>query len=272
MKSVLPIGVFDSGVGGLSVLRDIRKELWNEDLLYVADSVHAPYGDKSAEFIEARAISIAQFLINQQVKAMVVACNTATSAAVAELRARFAVPIVAMEPAVKPAVEQTQSGVVGVLATRRTVSSENFLNLLARFGAGVDIVVQPCPGLVEQVESGDFTGDKTRSLVEQYVFPLLERGADTIVLGCTHYPFLQSLIQAMAGPGVAIIDPGEAIARELRRRLEHAGLLSSEERQGMEWFWTSDSPDNAQALVSQLWRADVEVRLLPEQYRKSSFS
>ncbi len=268
MKSVYPIGVFDSGVGGLSVLRDIRKELWNEDLLYVADSVHAPYGDKSAEFIEARAISIAQFLMNQQVKAMVVACNTATAAAVAELRARFPVPIVAMEPAVKPAVEQTRSGVVGVLATRRTVASENFLNLLARFGADVDIRVQACPGLVEQVEAGDLTGDKTRSLLERYVFPLLERGADTIVLGCTHYPFLQALIQAMAGPDVAIIDPGEAIARELRRRLDHAGLLSCAERQGMEWFWTSDAPENAQPLISQLWRSEIEVRPLPEQYRQ----
>jgi glutamate racemase len=267
MNSVYPIGVFDSGVGGLSVLRDIRRELWNEDLLYVADSVHAPYGDKSAEFIEARAITIAQFLMNQQVKAMVVACNTATAAAVAELRARFPVPIIAMEPAVKPAVEKTQSGVVGVMATRRTVASENFLNLLERFGGNVEIVVQPCPGLAEQVEAGDLSGDKTRALLEHYVFPLLERGADTIVLGCTHYPFLQALIQAIAGPAVAIIDPGEAIARELRRRLEQAGLLSGAGRRGMEWFWTSAAPDNAQAVVSQLWQAQVEVRPLPEQYR-----
>ncbi len=268
MDNIYPIGVFDSGVGGLSVLRDIRRELWNEDLLYVADSIHAPYGDKSAEFIEARAISIAQFLMNQRVKAMVIACNTATSAAVAELRARFPVPIVAMEPAVKPAVEKTRSGVVGVLATRRTVSSENFLNLLARFGTDVDIRVQACPGLAEQVEAGELSGDKTRSLLEQYLLPLLERGADTIVLGCTHYPFLQSLIQVMAGPDVSIIDPGDAIARELRRRLDQAGLLSCEGRQGMEWFWTSDSPENSQAVISQLWRADVDVRLLPEQYRQ----
>ena len=267
MKDSCPIGVFDSGVGGLSVLRDIRKELWREDLLYVADSSHAPYGDKPAEFIEARALSIAEFLLAQPVKAIVVACNTATSAAVAQLRARFAVPIIAMEPAVKPAVQKTRSGVVGVLATRRTVASENFLSLLERFGAGVEILVQACPGLVEQVEGGDFSGEKTRGLVEQYVFPLLERGADTIVLGCTHYPFLQALIQATAGPGVAIIDPGEAIARELRRRLQHAGLLSCAEHPGRDCFWTSDSPDNAQALISQLWRAEVEVSRLPEQHR-----
>lgn len=268
MNSSCPIGVFDSGVGGLSVLRDIRRELWNEDLVYVADSLHAPYGDKSAEFIEARAIAIAQFLLNQQVKAMVVACNTATSAAVAELRARFHMPIIAMEPAVKPAVAKTKSGVVGVMATRRTVASENFLNLLERFSGNVDIVVQPCPGLAEQVEAGDLSGEKTRSLLERYICPLVRRGADTIVLGCTHYPFLQSMIQAIAGPGVSIIDPGEAIARELRRRLAHARLSSCEERRGREWFWTSDSAGNAQVVISQLWQARVDVEPMPEQYCK----
>lgn len=262
-----PIGVFDSGVGGLSVLRDIRRELWNEDLVYVADSIHAPYGDKTADFIEARSIAIAEFLTQQQVKAIVVACNTATSAAVAQLRARFEVPIVAMEPAVKPAVARTQSGVVGVMATRRTVASENFLNLLRRFGGNTEIVAQPCPGLAEQVEAGDLVGQKTLSLLEQYVLPLLDRGADTIVLGCTHYPFLQTLIQAIAGPSIAIIDPGEAIARELRRRLQHAEVLSCGPGPGREQFWTSGSLDNAQMVIGQLWQAQIEVMLLPEPYR-----
>ena len=264
MSSIYPIGVFDSGVGGLSVLRDIRKELSNEDLLYVADSSHAPYGDKEAEYIEARSIAISQFLVDQPVKAIVVACNTATGAAVAKLRTRFSVPIIAMEPAVKPAVEKTKTGVVGVLATRRTVSSENFINLLTRFGANADIVVQPCPGLVEQVEAGDLLGEKTRTLLEPFVLPLLERGVDTIVLGCTHYPFLAPLIRAMVGIDVDIIDPGEAIARELRRRLENIGRLSRRDRLGKEKFWTSGSPKSAKTLISQLWEADVEVKRLPE--------
>ncbi len=264
MNRLLPIGVFDSGVGGLSVLRDIRKELCNEDLLYVADSNHAPYGDKEAEYIETRSVAIAQFLVDQPVKAIVVACNTATSAAVAQLRARFNVPIVAMEPAVKPAVEKTKSGVIGVLATCRTVSSDNFLNLLTRFGDNADIVVQPCPGLVEQVEAGDLSSDMTRSLLEKFVFPLLEKGADTLVLGCTHYPFLAPLIRSMAGIEVTLIDPGEAIARELRRRLETIGQLSHRERLGTEQFWTSGSPKNAKELISQLWETDVEVGRLPE--------
>jgi len=268
MSRTYPVGVFDSGVGGLSVLRDIRAELGQEDLIYVADSVHAPYGDKSAAFIEARSVAIAQFLLKQGVKAIVVACNTATAAAVRELRQRFPVPIVAMEPAVKPAVAQTKSGVVGVMATRRTVSSENFLGLLERFGAHAEIVVQPCPGLAEQVEAGDLAGEATCSLVGQYVFPLLERGADTIVLGCTHYPFLAPVIQTLVGPGIAIIDPGQAIARELRRRLGHGGLLATTERPGMERFWTSDTPDNAQPLISQLWGRAVEVSQLPEPFRQ----
>ena len=264
MSSMYPIGVFDSGVGGLSVLRDIRKELSNEDLLYVADSSHAPYGDKESEYIEARSIAISQFLVDQPVKAIVVACNTATGAAVAKLRTRFSVPIIAMEPAVKPAVEKTKTGVVGVLATRRTVSSENFINLLTRFGANADIVVQPCPGLVEQVEAGDLLGEKTRTLLEPFVLPLLERGVDTIVLGCTHYPFLAPLIRAMVGIDVDIIDPGEAIARELRRRLENIGRLSRRDRLGTEQFWTSGSPKSAKKLISQLWETEVEVMRLPE--------
>ncbi|PZN79206.1 MAG: glutamate racemase [Candidatus Methylumidiphilus alinenensis] len=264
MSSIYPIGVFDSGVGGLSVLRDIRKELSNEDLLYVADSSHAPYGDKESEYIEARSIAISQFLVDQPVKAIVVACNTATGAAVAKLRTRFSVPIIAMEPAVKPAVEKTKTGVVGVLATRRTVSSENFINLLTRFGANADIVVQPCPGLVEQVEAGDLLGEKTRTLLEPFVLPLLERGVDTIVLGCTHYPFLAPLIRAMVGIDVDIIDPGEAIARELRRRLENIGRLSRRDRLGTEQFWTSGSPKSAKKLISQLWETEVEVMRLPE--------
>jgi glutamate racemase len=258
-----PIGVFDSGIGGLSVLREIRRELPNEDLLYVADSGHAPYGDKPAPLIEARSIAIVEFLLSQRAKAIVVACNTATGAAVATLRARFPLPIVAMEPAIKPAAASTRSGVIGVLATGRTLASENFARLHARFGADVDILVQACPGLVEQVEAGDLSGAETRALLERYVLPLLERQADTLVLGCTHYPFLAPLIREVAGPSVAIVDPSAAIARELRRRLADAVLLSHEKRAGTERFWSSAAPDQAQPLISRLWRAGIEVWSLP---------
>jgi glutamate racemase len=264
MNASNPIGVFDSGVGGLSVLREIRRELPSEDLLYVADSGHAPYGDKSTELIEARSIAIAEFLISQHAKAIVVACNTATGVAIKTLRARFSIPIIAMEPAVKPAATHTQSGVIGVLATSRTIASNNFAKLHERFGADVKILMQACPGLVEQVEAGDLSNAKTRALIGRYVVPLLEQQADTLVLGCTHYPFLAALIQEIAGPAVTIIDPSAAIARELRRRLTNSALLSTGGRAGTEQFWSSATLQQAQAIISQLWRLDVDVLSLPD--------
>jgi glutamate racemase len=258
-----PIGVFDSGVGGLSVLREIRRELPGEDLLYVADSGHAPYGDKSTELIEARSIAIVEFLLSQHAKAIVVACNTATGVAIQTLRARFSVPIIAMEPAVKPAAATTRSRVIGVLATSRTIASDNFAKLHERFGADVKILMQACPGLVEQVETGDLSGDKTRALVGQYVLPLLAQGADTLVLGCTHYPFLAPLIQEIAGSAVQIIDPSAAIARELRRRLANADLLSTLGSAGAERFWSSAATRKTKQVIAQLWRGDVELLSLP---------
>lgn len=258
-----PIGVFDSGVGGLTVLREIRSALPGEHLLYVADSQHAPYGEKSRAFIEARSIAICEFLLQQQAKAIVVACNTATAAAITTLRERFTVPIVAIEPAVKPAAQRTQSGVVGVLATSGTLASDNFMRLLVRFGADVNILVQPCPGLVEQVEAGDLNGAATQALLGSYLRPLLAQGADTMVLGCTHYPFLVPLIKKIAGTDVTIIDPSSAIASELRRRLENVALLSVASEGGTEKFWTSGSVAKAQSAIAQLWGAPIEVQCLP---------
>ncbi|MBL6985635.1 MAG: glutamate racemase [Methylobacter sp.] len=263
MSTTNPIGVFDSGVGGLSVLHDIRRTLPNEDLLYVADSIHAPYGDKSQQFIEARSIAITEFLVSRNAKAIVVACNTATGAAVTALRSRFSVPIIAMEPAVKPAAVNTKSGVIGVLATSRTLVSDNFVQLFSQYGADVEILGQACPGLVEQVEAGDLSGDKTRLLLEQYVLPLLERRADTLVLGCTHYPFLAPLIREIAGPSVTVIDSAAAVARQLYKRLETGNLLVDADRVGSECFWTSGSLNKLRPLVAHLWQTDVEVYALP---------
>jgi len=259
-----PIGIFDSGVGGLSVLHEIRRELPSEDLFYVADSGHAPYGDKPAHVIEARSIAIAEFLVSRQAKAIVVACNTATGVAIKALRARFPLPIIAMEPAVKPAAAHTRSGVIGVLATSRTITSDNFAKLHERFGADVKILMQACPGLVEQVEAGKLRDDRTRALVERYVLPLLNQGADTLVLGCTHYPFLAALIREIAGATVTVVDPSAAIARELRRRLAGANLLSSESREGIQRFWSSARSDTTRLVISQLWKADIDLQQLPD--------
>jgi glutamate racemase len=266
MTTENPVGVFDSGVGGLSVLREIRRELPDEHVLYVADSGYAPYGDQSDEVIKSRTTAIAQFLVSESAKALVVACNTATAVAIDTLRSRFSVPVVAMEPAVKPAALQTRSAVVGVLATSRTLSGSKFSQLRVAYGANVQILLQPCPGLVEQVEKGDLCSLATRSLVEQYVGPLLMKGADTLVLGCTHYPFLIPVIRAITGPSVTIIDPSVAVARELRRRLQINDLLARDAQPGTERFWTSGPLAQVQSVVAQLWTNNVDIQSVPSAF------
>ncbi len=270
MSSSAPIGVFDSGVGGLSVLRAIRAALPHEDLVYVADSAHVPYGSKSQHYIQQRSLTLTTFLTSSAIglnaKAVVVACNTATAAAAALLRSRFGVPIVAMEPAVKPAVAATKVGVVGVLATVGTLQSAQFAALLGRFGAGVEVVTQPCPGLAEQVEAGKLWGPTTRALVEQYTKPLLTRGADTIVLGCTHYPFLRPLIQDIVGPDVALIDTGAAVAQQLRQVLAAKDLITTAETPGHELFWTTGDVHVARDVFAKLWAPEAEVQQLPDEF------
>lgn len=226
MSGAAPIGIFDSGVGGVSVLREIRALLPAEDLIYHADSRHCPYGGKPRAQILARACAITDRLIERGAKLVVVACNTATIAAVESLRASYPIPFVGMEPAVKPAAAATRNGVIGVLATGAALAGDKFHHLLAAHARDVRVITQPCPGLVEQVERGDLDGPRTRALVERYVRPLLAQNADVLVLGCTHYPFLQPLIQQVAGPGVTLLDTGAAVARQVRRVLESEGLLN----------------------------------------------
>lgn len=257
-----PVGVFDSGVGGLSVLRHIRTALPHETLLYCADSYHAPYGAKSPEQIRQRALVLTGFLVEQGAKAIVVACNTATAAAVTLLREHFSLPVIGMEPALKPAVTATRRGVIGVLATVGTLQSAQFAALLENYGKGVEVVTQACHGLVECVERGALDTPATRDLVRRYVEPLLARGADTIVLGCTHYPFLRGLIEQEAGAGVVIIDTGSAVARQLQRRLSELGLEGA--GGGGEYFWTSSAVTQAESVVSRLWGAPVTVARLPD--------
>lgn len=259
-----PIGVFDSGVGGLSVLRHIRAALPRESLLYVADSAHAPYGEKSPDAIRTRAERLSDFLIVSGAKAIVIACNTATAAAAAHLRARHALPIIAMEPAVKPAVAVTQSGVIGVLATTGTLQSAQFAALLEGFGQGVRVVTQAGHGLVEAVEQGALDTADTRALIESHLAPILAAGADTLVLGCTHYPFLRDTITQLAGPRLTLIDTGEAVARQLARRLQESALARGDQGEVFERFWTSGALARARGVMPKLWGAPIEVRALPE--------
>ncbi len=263
MNDARTIGVFDSGVGGLSVLHHIRAALPAARLIYVADSGHVPYGDKPAAYIERRALAITQFLVDRGAEAIVVACNTATAAAITALRVRHALPIVGMEPAVKPAVAATRSGVVGVLATVGTLESARFAALLDKYAGDVEIVTQGCPGLVEEIERGNLRNAEARALVERYTVPLLARGADTLILGCTHYPFLAPLIREVAGASVALVDTGAAVARELKRRI--ASELQGTEASGtaLTQFWTSGNAEKASRIISLLWGEAVRTERLP---------
>jgi len=253
-----PIGVFDSGLGGLSVLREIRRMLPAEDLVYVADSGHAPYGDRSREYIDRRTTAMVDFLVSEGAKAIVVACNTATSVSVDGLRARLTLPIVAVEPAIKPAVARTRSGVIGVLATSQTLAGARFSKLVAEHARDVTVLRQACPGLAEQVEKGDLWSDTTRALVKEYVSPLVLKGADTLVLGCTHYPFLRPLIEEVTGPEVVVLDSATPVAQQLARRLSSDGLLRNTERGGRVSFLTTGRPELVLPSVELLLQGDVD--------------
>jgi glutamate racemase len=255
-----PIGVFDSGVGGLSVLRAIRHALPAEDLIYIADSAHAPYGDRAPDFVESRAVALVDHLVAAGAKAVVIACNTATVIAVERLRRRHWLPIVAMEPAIKPAVALSRSRVVGVLATTQTLASPSVARLCERHGDGVRILLQPCPGLVELIERGETDSPATRSLLAGYLAPLLAAGADTLVLGCTHYLFLEAAIRALVGPEVTLVESSEAVARELRRRL--ADQLRPGAAGATRFYTTATATAETEALVTRLWGGQISLQTL----------
>jgi glutamate racemase len=225
-----PIGVFDSGVGGLSVLRHIRAQLPHEHLLYVADAGFAPYGDKPEQVVAERSLAVAGFLVAQGAKALVVACNTATVAAIKLLRAHYPeMPIVGVEPGLKPGAAASRNGKVGVLATDGTLAGAKFQLLLAQIGhsTGAQFLLQGCTGLADQIELGELDSDATAAMLARYILPLLDQGADTLVLGCTHYPLVQAAIErtiANATPrAIVLVDTGEAVARQLARLLAAAG-------------------------------------------------
>lgn len=211
-------GIFDSGFGGLSVLREIVKVLPDESYIYYADSAHCPYGEKSREYVIDRAISITEILLGKGADIIVVACNTATAAAISALREKWPeVPFVGMEPAVKPAALNTRSGVIGVLATAGTLKGSKYLDLREKYSGKVKVVEHVGQGFVELVEKGILDGPEAENTVRASVQPLLYAGADTIVLGCTHYPFLEKIIRKAAGPDVEIIDPAPAVAAQVLR-------------------------------------------------------
>ncbi|MGY8811296.1 MAG: glutamate racemase [Pseudomonadales bacterium] len=257
-----PIGVFDSGVGGLSVLREIQQQLPAESLLYVADSAYVPYGEKPPEQIRERSRLIAKFLIERGAKALVLACNTATAAAINDLRGEFDMPIIGMEPAVKPAALATRNGVVGVLATTGTLQSAKFAALLDRFARSVQVITQPCPGLVECVERGELTGPEVEALLQRYTAPLLAAGCDTVILGCTHYPFLRPILQRFLPAHVQVVDTGAAVARQLQVKLAESRLVSQQAAAETR-FWCSGDPHRMSSILPTLLGSSSPVELLP---------
>ena len=248
-----PLGVFDSGVGGLSVLRAIREQMPEEDVLYFADQGHVPYGARPMEQIQAFSRAITEYLLQRGAKLIVVACNAASAAALKDLRARLPdIPFVGMEPALKPAAEHTESGVVGVLATPATFQGALYASVIERFAAGVEVLQDTCPGLVAQIEAGDLAGPRTRKILEQALIPMLARNIDTVVLGCTHYPFVIPLIEEIVGDGVRVIDPAPAVARQVRRLLEARGIKRQPGGVGSLQFVTSGDSEALRSLLPRL--------------------
>ncbi|HET7091001.1 MAG TPA: glutamate racemase [Anaerolineae bacterium] len=258
-----PIGIFDSGVGGLSVWREIARQLPHEDTLYFADQTHIPYGPRPMEQIRDFSEAIARFLLRRGCKAIVVACNTASAAALKGLRKQFPqVPFVGMEPAVKPAVERTQTRVVGVLATPATFQGALFASVVERFANGVQLVNQVCPGLVERIEAGNFDTPETDAMLRDFLQPILDANADTIVLACTHYPFVVEPIRRIVGPGVNVIDPSPAIARQTGRVLAERGLSAPESRAGRHVFCTSGERDAFCRVMGQLVNVNAQIEVV----------
>jgi glutamate racemase len=273
MNPQQPIGIFDSGVGGLSVLRAVRRELPCEDILYLGDQAHIPYGQRDKEQIREFSRAVTRYLLAQGAKLIVVACNTASAAALNDLRREFPdVAFVGMEPAVNPAAETTHTGKVGVLATPTTFGGELYASVVERFAGGVTLYQDACPGLVEQIEKGNLDGPEPRQILERALAPMLAGGIDTVVMGCTHYPFVIPLIESITGPGVRTIDPAPAIARQVRRLLEQNGFLNPSAKGGTMQFHTSGDPEALAGLLPRLlgeagpvervtWVGDRELQL-----------
>jgi glutamate racemase len=268
-----PIGIFDSGIGGLSVLRAVRMQMPAENILYFGDQGHIPYGPRPMEQIRQFSESITNFLLERDVKIIVVACNTASAAALKYLREKFPdVKFVGMEPAVKPAAERTQTGRVGVLATPATFQGALYASVVERFANGVILFQNTCNGLVQQIEQGNLNGKETRRILEDALLPMLEKDIDTVVLGCTHYPFVIPLIQEIVGGNVRVIDPAPSVAKQAQRLLVAGGVLNESRSKGIIRLFTSGDP---KVLKSQLplllgegadverveWTGDTKIRI-----------
>jgi glutamate racemase len=249
-------------------LKAIRQLLPNEEIIFVADQVHVPYGPRPLDEVQAFSEQITRFLLGEGAKLIVLACNTASAAALHHLRDIFpAVPFVGMEPAVKPAAETTHTRVVGVLATPATFQGELYASVIERFAQGVKVIQDTCPGLVVHIEAGGLESEETRAILEKTLRPMLEAGIDTVVLGCTHYPFVIPLIREITGPGVRVIDPAPAVARQVKRVLESRGLsnpasVETERNRQKACYYTTGNPEQLSRLLPALIGSSEQVGYL----------
>lgn len=251
MKNVSPIGIFDSGVGGLSVLDQISQILPSENLIYVADSKFAPYGPMSSEDVTRRAFNITNFLIdNHNIKLMVVACNTATAACIKEMREKYCIPIIGMEPAVKPAIKSSKVKRIGILATEGTLKSAKFFALLEHYDGEYQFYTKPCIGLVELIERGKINTPQTIDLVHQYLSPLKHHNVDVIVLGCTHFYYVKKIVEEYFNGSVKVIDTGKAVALHVHNILQKNNLLNT--KKDKRTLIYSNKPSNIKEVLGKL--------------------
>lgn len=253
MEKQQPIGIFDSGIGGLSICQAVKHLLPQEDLIYFADTEFSPYGPLSHDIIVDRAACVTEFLIRRGSKAIVIACNTATVHAIAVLREHFSVPIIGVEPAVKPAALLSKSGIIAVLATEQTLASRSYRRLTARYGQGVRIESCACPEFVTLVEGLRCKSREAYVAAENYVRPLLQSGCDKIVLGCTHFSFLRTALERAVGADADLLDTATPVAMQLKKRLQELDLLRTNCQHGGAEFWTSGDIDHAEKSISFLW-------------------
>jgi glutamate racemase len=256
------IGVFDSGVGGLSILDEALRQLPQHDYIYLADSVNAPYGEKSSDWIAARSLALCKHLESQGCEAIVVACNTATAEAIKQIRAELRITIIGVEPGIKPAAMQSQNGIVGVLATEATLKSDKFNALLATLPSHCEFIKQAGAGLVPLIEAGQADSPQTLELLAKHLEPIQNAGADTLVLGCTHYPFLRKAIRQLLGDSITLIDTSEAVVKQLKRQLELQGKLSAQASRGKVIFISSKNAQILMAMAQDLMTSDLAAHQL----------
>ena len=262
LKKNNPIGVFDSGIGGLSILKVAQSKLPNQTWIYVADEAFLPYGDKSSEDVRNRAQVITNFFLSKNVKAILIACNTATAAAIDFLRKKYKEMLfIGVEPAVKPAANMTNTKVIGILATGSTTESHRLIKLVERFGKEIKVIIQPCPGMVEIIEKGDYESYSAKKMIESYLEPMLSQKVDVIALGCTHYFFLTQIIQQIVGKSVLLLDTSEPVITELEHQLYINDLISKTPTQKLE-FWTTKNLNENRHNFERAWGKPLDINYL----------